>query len=438
MTPLQAEQFILSLSNLPRKEYANNQKEGVHNLKRMQMLLNSLGNPERNIPHYLHITGTSGKGSVTLILSSILKQSGKKVGTLISPSITNMHERWQINGKPMSKPDLVRIVDQIKLALDRMLATSPQNLPSFFEIITAISFIYFAEKKVDYAVIEVGMGGRYDATNILPHKDAAIITNIGLDHTAYLGSTKEAIAYEKSGIIKKRNRVFTTEHDPRPQEVIRQECELQQADLNVITPTYQVKKTTNPFTTTFVYLHQEYTIPSIGVHQIINTILCIEVAKSLQMTDKHIKEGLINASLPLRMEVVQKKPIIILDGAHNPDKIRTTVETTKLLLPTKGKLHLVLGFSHDKNIDKMLQTLAKLPVATIACTRNTTNPFRKVADPRSIQKQCKKLLPQVECRTFIDPLDAFTWSKTQQKTSDILLVTGSIFLGGEIRGKIIS
>jgi len=235
MNQHQAEQFILSLSNIERKEYLSPYTQHDLYLKRLQFFLDLLGNPEKKIPHYIHVTGTSGKGSVCLMLDSILRADGRKVGTLTSPHASVIQERWTINGKMMTGKDFAEIVTEIKPKFDEYIRKSPYDMVSYFEIMTAIALYYFAKKKVEWAILEVGMGGRYDSTNVIPHKDIAVITNIGLDHTEVLGNTKEKIAYEKAGIIKRGCAVFTAEKNKKVLRVIEKECRKQKVkDIKIL------------------------------------------------------------------------------------------------------------------------------------------------------------------------------------------------------------
>ena len=211
----QAYNYLLSLQSLPRKEYMKDPKHCSVYLKRLQFFLDILGNPEKKIPHYIHVTGTSGKGSTVAFLHSILNEAGYKVGSTQSPHPTTITERWQVGNKYMSKSEFVELIEFIKPKLDEYIKTSPYDMLSFFEICEAIGFLYFKKKKVKWAILEVGLGGRYDASNIIPYKDVAIITNIGLDHTNILGNDKKVIAYEKAGIIKKGCMVFTGERNKK-------------------------------------------------------------------------------------------------------------------------------------------------------------------------------------------------------------------------------
>jgi len=247
-----------------------------------------------------------------------------------------------------------------------------------------------------------------------------VITNIGLDHTNILGNDKKVIAYEKAGIIKKGCTVFTGEKDKKILEVIEKECNKNKTSLQVLKPaSLQVSK----------YLSL------LGKHQINNAELVVNISEYLKIPETSVKKGLQKTKLPLRMEIVSKNPTTILDGAHNPDKMKTTVDAIANLSPkTYTPTHLVIGFSADKNTSKMIKQLAILKPKSIACTQYTNNPFRQPANPKELADKFKKILPDTKVEIFLDPQDAFAWSKKQsKKTSDLLLVTGSIFLAGELK-----
>lgn len=453
----EAYNYILSLHNLPRKEYMNDPRHCGWYLKRLQFFLDMIGNPERKIPHYIHVTGTSGKGSVTAYLHSILHSAGKKVGSTYSPHPTIITERWKIGNKFMTKKEFAKLVEYLKPKLDEYLRTTPYDMLSFFEITEAIGLLFFAQNKVSWAVMEVACGGRTDSSNIIPWKDAAVITNIGVDHIGVLGKNKKEIAYEKAGIIKRGNLVFTAEHNKQILKVIQNECHRQKASLKIANFKFKISeqnKSPNLQSAicnlqSFIYENQKYSLPCLGKHQIKNAILCIDIAQALKISDNAIKKGLMSVAQPLRMEIISKKPLVILDGAHNPDKMKTTVDTVRECagmqvnkynkknilahLQTYTPIHLLVGFSGDKNINKMIKQLATLKPKTIAITRNTTNPFRKVANPQLVQKQFKKLLPQTKTQIFLDPHTALAWLKKLANKDDIILSTGSIFVSGELR-----
>jgi len=450
----EAQQFLMSLNNVPRREYMKDTEQCEWYLKRLKFFLKILDNPQKKISHYIHVTGTSGKGSVCSFLHSILRASGQKTGSIESPHPTYMVERWKVGGRTMTDNEFIRLTEKIKTALDAYMRNTPYDMVSYSEIMTAMGFLYLAEKKVDWAVVEAGCGGRYDATNVMPYKDIAIITNIGLDHTAILGDTKEKIANEKAGIIKRGAMVFTMEKNKRIVKIFEKEARRAAAKI-FKNKDLRLKIIENGSGgTKFIYGDEVFKIKAMGAHQMRNAILCVEVAWHLGISEKAVEKGLAEAEQPLRMEIARRNPLVILDGAHNPDKIKTTVDCVKLLLNNEimprrasgfdsgGKqwnnIHLVISFSHDKNATKMIKQLSSLNPKSIACTRNTINPFRPVADPGVLLKLCRRAMPKAATEAFLEPMDAFEWSKKQAKKDELILVTGSIFLSGELRGRLVA
>lgn len=433
MTYREAEDYLYSLSNLPRSEYMNNPRACRAYLKRVQLLLNILGNPEKQIPHYIHVAGTSGKGSVCHFLHNIMGASGVKSGLYVTPHPTELTERWKIGKQQMSKKTFIELTQTIQAALDTYAQTAPEDLPSFFEVTTAMGLYWFAGGKVEWLIFETGCGGRSDSTNVLPYKDAAVITNIGLDHTDIFGTDLRDIAKEKAGIIPKAKLVVTQERNPKLLNIIRRE-----AGKKVFihsNPLYEVKKQTI-YGSAFIYRGQKYHIRAAGEHQIKNAILAIDTAQALGVPSKAIRQGLEDTKMPIRMEAVSKNPLIILDSAHNPDKMKTTVKTMLSLFdPKRNNLHLLLGFSENKPVGQMLRGLAVLNPKQITATRNSSHAFRKVADPRVIAKQLKRLAPQTKTEIFLEPFRALKEAKKKLKKDDILLITGSVFLSGQLRAR---
>ena len=426
--------YLLSLANLPRREYISDPKHCVIYLRRLQVLLDIMKNPEKKIPHYIHITGTSGKGSTALMLSSILKKGGKKVGTITSPHPSDITERWEINEKEKNKKKFVKLIEYIKPKLDQYLQKTKLEIPSFFEIITALGLQYFADENVDWAILEVGLGGRYDSTNVIPNKDICVITNIGDDHKNIIGPTKKEIAYEKSGIIKKGCTIFTSEKNKGLLSIIQNEVIKTKAKkLNIINSKKYKILIQNTKEIKFEHSNNTYSLPLLGAHQIGNAILAIEIAKKIGITENKIKKGLQSIELPLRMEIINNDPIFIVDGAHNVDKIKSTIQTLNSTQDLKKKkINLILGFSNDKEWPKMIKQILTLKPKTVACTRFTNNTFRTTADPREIQKQFPNT---VKTAMFLDPQKAYEWSRKQTKKDEIILVTGSFFLSGQLRSK---
>ncbi|MCU0680101.1 MAG: bifunctional folylpolyglutamate synthase/dihydrofolate synthase [Planctomycetes bacterium] len=426
----QAYDYLLSLNNFSREEKRKNKRDW--HLKRVQFFLNFLNNPEKQIPHYIHVAGTSGKGSVCFMLSSILGAWGKKVGLLNSPHPSKITERWLINNQQITDSELAKAVNELVPSFDKYFKNSPYPMLSFIETTVALGFYFFKQKKIDWGVIETGLGGRYDSTNVLPHKDIAIITNIGLDHTDVLGKTKKEIAYEKAGIIQKNCLVVIGEKNKTIQNIIKQECQKKKAPFIIVDNDYQIIKQ-NEEGLNFIYKKEKYHLPRIlGEHQIRNAILAINTAQQLGISLKAIKEGLARTSLPVRMELFSQKPLIILDGAHNTDKMKSTVEITKKIQKNK-KIYLLIGFTKGKDYKNMLKELITLKPKKIICSRFTNNQFRKVVNPREIQEFIKKISPQTKTDIFLQPQEALKKILKEAKTKDIILVTGSLFLSGEIR-----
>ncbi|PIT87634.1 MAG: hypothetical protein COU31_01620 [Candidatus Magasanikbacteria bacterium CG10_big_fil_rev_8_21_14_0_10_40_10] len=434
----QAYNYLLSLGNIVRQEYLTDSSHCELYLKRLRFFLNLLGHPEKQIPRYIHVAGTSGKGSVCLMLSSILKQTGQKVGVITSPHPSTITERWEINGRPISQKKFIALIEFIKPKLDEYSRTSPYDLPSFFEITTALGLLYFAQEKIDWAIVEVGLGGRFDSTNVIPNRDICLITNIGLDHQNIIGPTKKDIAYEKAGIIKRDCAVLTMEKNPAILKIFQKECAQQKSQkLRVIKYDEKEFKIMNHEINKicFKYKNQSYFLPVSGAHQIKNAILAIEASNQLKIARQTIRQGLKKIKLPLRLQTVSRRPLIILDGAHNPDKMKTTIQAIKEIKYLKNQpIHLIVGFSADKNWLKMAKQLAGLNLASIACTRFTNNIFRKTANPPAITRQFKKLSPKTKIEMFLDPAQALKWSKRQNKKNHgLILTTGSFFLSGEIK-----
>ena len=329
----------------------------------------------------------------------------------------------------MSKKEFIELVKYIKPKLDIYTRTTPYDNLSFFEVVEAIGFVHFARKKAKWVVLEAGCGGRYDSSNVVPHKDIAIITNIGLDHKGIIGKNKQEIAYEKAGIIQHNSYVLSGERNKKIREVIGKEAKKKNCKIEYADDGYEIQKhSLNGIS--FRHKNKDYSLAVLGEHQIQNAILAIQAAEHLKIKEKDIKNGLKKTRLPLRMEVVSKNPLIILDSAHNPDKIKSTVNTINQI--NLENINLIVGFSEDKEVDKMVKQLSTLNLKTIACTRYIKNPLRLTADPKTLGSKSKKLLPKRKIEIFLDPQTAMQWTRTKTKTNDLILVTGSIFLAGEL------
>lgn len=435
-----AEQQFLELGRNPRRVRA----EDAASLERMGRFLAHLDNPHLRIPRYIHITGTSGKGSVANFLRGILHAAGFRVGSITSPHPVWMRERIHLGNSTLTVEQFSALAEEFLPAARERLANCPEDLPPWPHLINAAGFLALALAGVEIGIVEVGHGGRFDSTNVIPRKEIAVITNIGLDHTRTLGPTRADIAWHKAGIIAPECRVFTMERDKKMLEIIRKECEEKRTELKVQSTEYRVLN--NDLNgANFKYRDKIYHIGAIGEHQVKNAALCIDIARSLEIPDGVIARGLADTRQPLRMEIISRNPLVILDGAHNPDKIQTTINSIKSLKRESMKadcLHLVVGFSANKNWRKMVKQLAALNPASVACAKNTINPFRKAAEPDDIARLFRRFAPQATIASFLTPTAAYAWSVSQMSDArcqmsnqhDILLATGSIFLSGELRG----
>ncbi|QUI23556.1 bifunctional folylpolyglutamate synthase/dihydrofolate synthase [Vallitalea pronyensis] len=342
-------------------------------LDRMKALLEYLGNPQDNI-HVIHIAGTNGKGSVTSYITSILIQSGYKTGTYTSPAISDFQEMIQVNGYEIDKKELVACINLIKSAIEDMLADGLQH-PTEFEVITALAFLCFKESQCDFIVLETGLGGRYDATNVMEATTCCVITAIGMDHTNFLGDSIEKIAYQKAGIIKPNSEVVLYQQNDTIMEVIRTECQENKAKLHIAEVNdYSLLETSYKGQVFSYKAFKEMRIHLLGKHQIKNAITAIEVAnvlinKGFHMDEESIKEGLAKARWPYRFEIVSENPFIVLDGAHNVQAAQALRQSIEAYFPEKNILF-IFGVFKDKDYKRILEITAPLADTIITVTPN--------------------------------------------------------------------
>ena len=428
MTFPQAEQYIFSLMNLPRREFMKDPRDCDVYLKRLQYLLDLLGNPEKKISHYIHVAGTSGKGSVVSFLHSMLHADGRKVGSYVSPHPTVMTERWTIGNKHMSKKAYVGYVEKIKSAMEVYAQKAQYDTPSFFEINVAMTLLHFAQEKVQWAILEAGCGGKYDGTNVIPHKDVAIVTTIGKDHMHILGSTKKEIAKRKIGIVKKGAAVFTMEKDEALQTFMERAAKKAGAKSWAVVDEKEISDVHTDLSGTMWRHNDEvYKARAIGKHQATNAMLAAAIAGHLGVKKSAIKKGIKSAAQPCRLEHSKKN--VLLDSAHNAQKMRTTASFLKTL---DQPLHLIVGFSADKPWKQMVRSLIALGPASITCARQTQNPFRLAVHPKEIAAFAKQLGAK-KVSFYLDPETAMKKALKQRQKHGILVCTGSLFLAGQLR-----
>ena len=330
-------------------------------LDRIVRLLEHLGHPEREFPA-IHVAGTNGKGSVVAMLSSVLTHAGYRIGRFTSPDLIDFRDRISVDGEWISKKEFSQQVDQILPFL-----TDTQDPPTLFEVLTAIAFSHFAKRKVDLAVVEVGLGGRYDATNVVQSM-LTILTTVGMDHTALLGDTIEKIAWEKAGIAKESVPFIIGDLSPQAEGVAQKECERVGTELvNVTDITLKRSSYGLDFAAYEVgvsSLPKSVKIPLVATYQQENLRLVLkaitELRRGLEIADEAIVSGLASTEWPGRFEVMSREPLIILDGAHNPHAMRALATEVKTFFPQSDKRQLLFGVLADKEYGAMARTLFSL------------------------------------------------------------------------------
>ncbi len=317
----------------------------VLGLDSIKKLMEYLDNPHKGM-RYIHVAGTNGKGSVCSMLSSMLISAGYNTGLYTSPALVNFNERIRLNGEEISDADLALCTERVKEACMKM-EKDGLNHPTEFEIVTAVAFLYYKMKKADIVVLEVGMGGRLDATNIIENPLVTVITSISLDHTDRLGDTISAIAGEKCGIIKKGSITVTSAYqDEEALSVIKETAD------KLIVAGKPVLKEETLSGLTFDYGNMENLFLSLtGEHQIENASVAICVAKAIGLFDEDIRKGLSKVTHPARMEVIRENPPVILDGAHNPSAMLHLKNNVKKFL-AGYKRTLIIGMLKDKDYEE--------------------------------------------------------------------------------------
>ncbi len=363
----------------------------------LKKLLSELGNPQDTLK-FIHVAGTNGKGSVSAMLASILRASGMKCGLFTSPFIEVFNERIQVDGENIKDEDLARVATRVKSKIDALGVEI-----SVFAQITAMAFLYFSEKKCDIVVLETGLGGRLDATNVIASPDLSIITKIGLDHTEYLGDTIEKIAKEKCGIIKPGTKVITTScQEESALSVIESTCNSLNVPLYVAHPTI------------------EYSLSLSGEYQKENAGIAVLGAKVLGISSEHIKAGLSSAKWIARFEYLRDN--LILDGGHNPDGVRALISSLKAL---NKPVTFVVAMMQDKDVGETsakIRDFAKNVIVT------------EVKMPRCMPaEELASLFP--DCEVEKDSVLAVKKALSKTHPGELICVCGSLYLVGEVRGK---
>lgn len=388
-------------------------KLGLDNVREF---LERVGNPQREFKS-IHVTGTNGKGSVCAFADQVLRKAGYKVGLYTSPHLVDFRERIRVNGAEISEKDVVRLGEELRETMELMASEDREKQLTFFEFTTGLAFEYFKEKCVDIAVIEVGMGGRLDATNlILP--EVSVITRIGLEHTNYLGKTIPEIAREKAGIIKQGVPVVTCERKPEALSVIMSACERKGASLARIGKDFDVSNLSVSLDgTAFDYSGQtklsKIRIGLLGAHQAENAAAAVAAIEALRnkgfkITDDNIRKGAETTKWPGRLDVVSRKPLLIFDGSHNPDGALATASVLEKLEATP--LTYVLACMDDKDargiVKAIAPTAARIVVTQTAYKRALNADLLAGIVREEFQGPQTKVVPSSEALTdaFMNPL----------------------------------
>lgn len=400
-------------------------------LKRIEYLLELLDNPQNSL-NVIHVAGTNGKGSTCAMLESILRHSGYSVGLYTSPHLERYNERIKFNGTDIDDTDFCKLTQYIAQKCNDMVKAGKQH-PSIFEFITAIAFCYFKNCNPDFVILEVGIGGRFDATNTVKSPLVSIITSIGFDHTEYLGNTLESIAFEKGGIIKKNCPTVLYFNSDRVYNVIENLCIENNSKLYYSSNLkFDIKyddldKMIFSIETDF-FKYSEICMNMIGQYQIYNAataLLAVEVLKDLGIEISNVLHGIGMASWAGRMEIVSSNPYMLLDGAHNPDGIEMLYNYIKSHFKSKS-ITLVIGIFKDKQYQQMANIMDLVDNIVI-----TEPPSSRAL---SVDK-LKSLVLNHNPNTYVhtDVCKAIEIANNITKSDGIIICTGSLYLIGKIR-----
>ncbi len=405
----------------------------VLGLERISALCERIGNPQKAL-RFVHVAGTNGKGSTSTMIAQTLISAGYNTGLFTSPFVTDFKERIQLNGKMISSEDLAFCTGEVKKQADAL--ESDGIVPTEFEVLTAIAFLYYYRKKCDIVVLEVGMGGLYDATNVIENTDVCVITSISLDHTAVLGDTVAEIAFNKAGIIKDNSSAAVY-----PQ--------LYEDALKVITDTAQAHSCTLSLAdkskvrilesdengSEFIYKNQHLRTSLIGEHQVYNAITAYEAClllkeKGFNISDENIKQGIFSAKLPARVQIVCRSPLTIIDGGHNADGVEALCKTLKNSF-SGYKISALMGMMKDKDVDTAVKLLAPMCARIYTASVNVPRSMSSAELLEKVSRYCG------ETKAFDTSAEAFRALKSIIKNDDeLLLVCGSLYLASEIENLI--
>ncbi|WP_104804273.1 bifunctional folylpolyglutamate synthase/dihydrofolate synthase [Blautia marasmi] len=402
----------------------------VLGLDNMRELLGRLGNPQDDLK-FIHISGTNGKGSALSYMSTILSGAGFRTGRYISPTLYAYRERIQVDGVMIDRESLAALVTVVKEAVDAMEAENKGN-PTVFEVETALSFLYFKEQKCDIVVLETGLGGTLDATNVVKTTVMEMISSIGMDHMEFLGGTLQEIAENKAGIIKPHTWVVSAEQDPQAAEVIKRVCREKDCKLSVVDPDafqdvhYGYEKQT------FTYKNwKDVEITLAGTYQVTNAALALEAVEALRklgysLTEEQVRKGMKAAFWRGRFSVIHKNPVVVIDGAHNPAAAKVLKDSLETYFQGKN-LHFIMGVFADKDYQSVIEMTA--PLAKHIITIETPGNPRALSAVK-LKEAVEKVNPSVEAAGSIR--EAVEKSMKNAQKDDVIAAFGSLSFLGEL------
>ena len=394
-------------------------------LERIRELLEKLGNPQQGL-QFVHIAGTNGKGSCAAMTASVLKAAGYKTGLYTSPYLYRFNERMQINGKQIDDEVLAELVTRVKPAAEAM-----ADHPTEFELMTAAALLWYAQENCDLVVLEVGLGGRFDATNIIDAPECAVIMNIGLDHTAVLGDTVEQIAFEKAGIIKNGCPVVLFQQSESVTNVVRERCE-QEGSALVIPDFSQIHSEFDSlYGQSFTYKGEAYALPLLGSHQLKNAATVLEVVnvlreKGWKLEQTDVEHGLYAVSWPGRFELLSDEPLFVVDGGHNPQCAQTVAENLLHYFPDKRRI-LLLGILKDKDYGGLTDILDPVADEYICITPGSVRalPAAELADHLKRYNKSVAVCDSIQ--------DGVSLALDRSDEDSVVCAVGSLYSVGEIR-----
>ena len=403
-------------------------------LVRVQNLLRRLGNPEKNLK-VIHVAGTNGKGSVSTMISYILEKSGYDVGMYTSPHLENYNERIKINNKDISDEEFATAGEKIIKACQECVENNEEH-PTVFEFLTAMALLYFDEQSVDFVVLEVGLGGRYDATNVIENPLLSVITSISMDHMDVLGDSIESIAFEKAGITKKNCSTVLFFPNNKLYNIIKSVCESLNSqlyyvsDMHIQNVRHSIEGITFSINTDF-YSYKDLKVSLIGEHQIYNTalvLLAVEVLrnKGIEISEENVRIGLEECYWPGRLEIVGKNPLVLLDGAHNEEGALALAKAFEQYFHDQN-ITLLIGVLKDKPYELMLKQL--LPYASKVVLTEPNSSRKLPID--ELEKTAVKYSSYIYQNADIAQAYELALKLTNEK--DVLCCAGSLYLIGEIK-----